>query len=112
MDTCIPVSPGSKPKQSPEFKLDQVRQNILVPSTIGASFFHMMRRYLEGKTAGNTLEQVLFSLAFIFKNSKETYSHAAICPAFFSACCFPTSNTTFPASSCIQDAVGALQSYP
>ncbi|MGI0034171.1 MAG: hypothetical protein ACRD97_13015 [Nitrososphaeraceae archaeon] len=46
------------------------------------------------------------------KNDKETDSHAANRPAYFSACCFPSSNTTFPASSSIQDAVGAIQTYP
>ena len=32
------------------------------------------------------------------QNNKETDNHVAICPAYFSAYCFPSSNTTFPAS--------------
>lgn len=32
------------------------------------------------------------------RNNKETDSHASTYPAYFSRCCFPSLNTTFPAS--------------
>src|SRR5918999_1211742 len=41
---CVPVSLGSKPKQSRRRKLDKLLANTRVPSALGASFFHMARR--------------------------------------------------------------------
>jgi len=57
---CVPVSLGSKPKQSRRRKLDQLLANTRVPSVLGASFFHMLRRYQAGKTAGHVLEERTF----------------------------------------------------
>ena len=57
---CVPVSLGSKPKQSRRHKLDKLLANTRVPSTLGASFFHMARRYIVGKTASNELEERVF----------------------------------------------------
>jgi hypothetical protein len=57
---CVPVSLGSKPKQSRRFKLNQLLANTRVPSTLGASFFHTIRRYVAGKSASNSLEQDAF----------------------------------------------------
>ncbi len=54
---CVPVSLGAKPKQSRRNKLDKLLANNRVPSTLGASFFHMTRRFLAGKTAANALEE-------------------------------------------------------
>jgi hypothetical protein len=54
---CVPVSLGSKPKQSRRRKLNKLLANVRVPSTLGASFFHLTRRYLAGKAAANTLEE-------------------------------------------------------
>jgi hypothetical protein len=54
---CVPVSLGSKPKQSRRRKLDKLLANTRVPSALGASFFHLTRRYLAGKTAANVLEE-------------------------------------------------------
>jgi hypothetical protein len=58
---CVPVSLGSKPKQSRRRKLDKLLANTRVPSALGASFFHLTRRYLAGKTAANTLEERAFA---------------------------------------------------
>lgn len=58
---CVPVSLGSKPKQSRRHKLDQLLANTRVPSVLGASFFHMLRRYLAGKTANHVLEERTFA---------------------------------------------------
>ena len=54
---CVPVSLGAKPKQSRRNKLDQLLANNRVPSTLGASLFHMARRFLAGKTPANALEE-------------------------------------------------------
>ncbi len=54
---CVPVSLGAKPKQSRRNKLDRLLAKNRVPSTLGASLFHMMRRYLAGKTPANALEE-------------------------------------------------------
>lgn len=58
---CVPVSLGSKPKQSRRRKLDKLVANTRVPSALGASFFHLTRRYLAGKTAANALEERAFA---------------------------------------------------
>ena len=58
---CVPVSLGSKPKQSRRRKLDKLLANTRVPSTLGASFFHLTRRYLAGKVAANALEDRAFA---------------------------------------------------
>jgi hypothetical protein len=58
---CVPVALGSKPKQSRRFKLDKILSNINAPSAIGASFFHMSRRYLADKNAANALEESVFN---------------------------------------------------
>jgi hypothetical protein len=58
---CVPVSLGAKPKQSRRNKLDKLLANNPVPSTLGASFFHLTRRYLAGKTPANALEESGFA---------------------------------------------------
>jgi hypothetical protein len=58
---CVPVSLGAKPKQSRRNKLDKLLANNLVPSTLGASFFHLTRRYFAGKTPANALEESGFA---------------------------------------------------
>ena len=58
---CVPVSLGSKPKQSRRRKLDKLLANTRVPSVLGASFFHLTRRYLAGKMAANALEERAFA---------------------------------------------------
>jgi hypothetical protein len=58
---CVPVSLGSKPKQSRRRKLDTLLANTRVPSALGASFFHLMRRFLAGKTPANALEERAFA---------------------------------------------------
>ena len=57
---CIPVLPGSKPKQSRRHKLDRLLANTRVPSALGAWFFHLARRYLAGKEAANAQEERTF----------------------------------------------------
>lgn len=54
---CVPASLGAKPKQSRRTKLDKLLANNRVPSALGASFFHMTRRYLAGKAPANALEE-------------------------------------------------------
>ena len=54
---CVPASLGAKPKQSRRNKLDRLLANNRVPSALGASLFHMTRRYLAGKTPANALEE-------------------------------------------------------
>lgn len=61
LGACVPVSLGSKPKQSRRRKLDKLLANTRVPSALGASFFHLTRRYLAGKTATNALEERAFA---------------------------------------------------
>lgn len=58
---CVPVSLGAKPKQSRRNKLDRLLANNRVPSTLGASFFHLTRRYLAGKAPANALEESGFA---------------------------------------------------
>lgn len=58
---CVPVSLGAKPKQSRRNKLDRLLANNRVPSTLGASFFHLARRYLAGKAPANALEESGFA---------------------------------------------------
>lgn len=58
---CVPASLGSKPKQSRRRKLDKLLANTRVPTALGASFFHLTRRYLAGKTAANALEERAFA---------------------------------------------------
>jgi hypothetical protein len=58
---CIPVTPGSKPKQSRRRKLDNLLANTRVPSVLGASFFHLTRRYLAGKKPANEIEKRAFA---------------------------------------------------
>lgn len=58
---CVPASLGAKPKQSRRRKLDKLLANTRVPSTLGASFFHMSRRFLAGKTAAHALEERAFA---------------------------------------------------
>jgi hypothetical protein len=62
LGACVPVSLGSKPKQSRRRKLDKLLANTRVPSSLGASFFHLTRRYLAGKTAANPLEERAFAM--------------------------------------------------
>jgi hypothetical protein len=58
---CVPVSLGSKPKLSRRRKLDTLLANTRVPSALGASFFHLTRRFLAGKAAANALEERAFA---------------------------------------------------
>ena len=58
---CVPVSLGAKPKQSRRSKIDKLVANNQVPSTLGASFFHLTRRFLAGKTPANALEESGFA---------------------------------------------------
>lgn len=54
---CVPVSLGAKPKQSRRNKLDRLLANNAVPSTLGASWFHLARRFFAGKAPANALEE-------------------------------------------------------
>jgi hypothetical protein len=58
---CVPVSLGSKPKQSRRFKLDKILSKIQSPSAIGAAYYHLSRRYLAGKDSANAFEESVFT---------------------------------------------------
>jgi hypothetical protein len=58
---CIPLSIGSKPKQSLRTKLDSLLQNTRVPSAIGSGFFQHARRFSAGQAPANPLENQVFS---------------------------------------------------
>lgn len=60
-DQCIPIGLGAKPKQTRRRKLDKLLANTRVPSALGASFFHLTRRFLAGKTPANLLEERAFT---------------------------------------------------
>jgi len=57
---CIPLSIGSKPKQSLRTKLDSLLQNTRVPSAIASGFFQHARRFSAGQTPANLLETEVF----------------------------------------------------
>jgi hypothetical protein len=59
---CVPLSIGSKPKQSQRTKLDALLENTRVPSAIGAAFFHHARRFTAGQSPANPFEQSAFQL--------------------------------------------------
>lgn len=59
---CVPLSIGSKPKQSQRTKLDALLENVQVPSSIGAAFFHHARRFQAGQSPANPFEQSAFQL--------------------------------------------------
>lgn len=57
---CVPLSIGSKPKQSQRTKLDNLLRNTRVPSAIASAFFHHSRRFLAGQSPANPLETQAF----------------------------------------------------
>lgn len=58
---CVPLSIGSKPKQSLRTKLDSLLQNTRVPSAIAGGFFQHARRFSAGKSPANPLETEVFN---------------------------------------------------
>jgi hypothetical protein len=58
---CVPASLGAKPKQARRRKLDKLLATTRAPSALGASFFHLTRRYLAGKVPANALEERAFA---------------------------------------------------
>ncbi len=58
---CVPMALGAKPKQSRRHKLERLLANVPVPSTLGASFFHLASRHLAGATAANPIEEAAFA---------------------------------------------------
>jgi hypothetical protein len=58
---CVPLSIGSKPKQSLRTKLDSLLQNTRVPSAIAGGFFQHARRFSAGQAPANPLETKVFS---------------------------------------------------
>ena len=59
---CVPLAIGAKPKQSQRQKLDRLLASTRVPSSLGASFFHVARRFIAGKEPGNALEADTFAV--------------------------------------------------
>jgi hypothetical protein len=57
---CIPLSIGSKPKQSLRTKLNSLLQNTRVPSAIASGFFQHARRFSAGQAPANPLETKVF----------------------------------------------------
>ena len=57
---CVPLSIGSKPKQSLRSKLDALLQNTPVPSAIAGGFFQHARRFAAGQSPANPLETEVF----------------------------------------------------
>lgn len=58
---CVPLSIGSKPKQSLRTKLDSLLQNTPVPSAIASGFFQHARRFSAGRSPANAFETEVFS---------------------------------------------------
>jgi hypothetical protein len=52
-----PPTRGAPPQPRRRNTLDRLLANNLVPSTLGAAFFHLTRRYLAGKLPANALEE-------------------------------------------------------
>jgi len=59
---CVPLALGAKPKQSRQRKLQKLLANNRVPSALAASFFHLSRRFLEGRAPANPLEESAFGV--------------------------------------------------
>ena len=59
---CIPLVQGAKPKQSQARKLEKLLARNPVPSALGASFFQLARRFLQGSAAANPLEERAFAI--------------------------------------------------
>ena len=57
---CVPLSIGSKPKQSLRTKLNALLQNTRVPSAIASGFFQHARRFAAGQSPANALETEVF----------------------------------------------------
>ncbi len=57
---CVPLSIGSKPKQSLRMKLDSLLQHTRVPSAIASGFFQHARRFAAGHAPANPLESKVF----------------------------------------------------
>jgi hypothetical protein len=56
----VPLSIGSKPKQSLRTKLDSLLHNTRVPSAIAGGFFQHARRFSAGQAPANALETEVF----------------------------------------------------
>ena len=57
---CVPLAPGGKHKQSPQSKFQHRLSASKVPSSLAASTYHLMRRFLAGKAPANPLEVLAF----------------------------------------------------
>jgi hypothetical protein len=57
---CVPLSIGSKPKQSLRTKLDSLLANTTVPSAVASAFFQHARRFAAGRAPANALETEVF----------------------------------------------------
>jgi len=59
---CVPLALGAKPKQSRKRKIEKLLANNPVASALAGSFFHLSRRFLDGRPAGNLFEKSVFDL--------------------------------------------------
>ena len=57
---CVPLALGAKPKQSRQRKLQKWLAGSPGPSALAASYFHLARRFLNGKQPANSLEAQAF----------------------------------------------------
>lgn len=62
LGACVPLALGAKPKQSRRRKLEKLLLHNRVPSALGASFFHLSRRFLAGRPPANSLEEGVFGV--------------------------------------------------
>lgn len=59
---CIPLTPGSKHKQSMQAKLEKLIANTPAPSVLAATMMQQTRRFLQGNSPGNDLEASVFEV--------------------------------------------------
>lgn len=59
---CIPLAPGSKPKNSLQAKLGPLIESSPVPSVLAAAVMQQTRRYQLGRSPGNDLEASVFQV--------------------------------------------------
>ncbi|MGH0461588.1 hypothetical protein [Bacillus cereus] len=73
---CIPTVEGSKPKTSPEEKINTIIKNNQVPSVLASSFFQMARRYLKGLKPVDSIETAAFN---VFRNLSPAVRNVLSC---------------------------------
>ncbi|WP_216831767.1 Ig-like domain-containing protein [Alkalihalobacterium elongatum] len=62
VNACVPTSPEHKPKQSITEKVNRLSENMQIPSVLAAAFFQMARRFVNGASPANDLEDEVFGI--------------------------------------------------